>query len=176
MDGSMSNLTKPRLTQDAWIDAGLDALAELGPEALKAEPLARRLGTTKGSFYWHFKDVPDFHRALLARWEVAAQPVLPSGNAVSQLRELAEVMAKPDRSEPAIRAWARGNGKAKAAVQRLDTARLELLEDLLAQVEIGNPEMARIVYASALGMRGMEAGRPGPEAMGTLIDLVLALR
>ncbi|MEH6751885.1 MAG: TetR family transcriptional regulator, partial [Paracoccaceae bacterium] len=36
--------------------AGLAALAEAGPVALKAEPMARRLGTTKGSFYWHFAD------------------------------------------------------------------------------------------------------------------------
>lgn len=172
----MSNLTKPRLTQTAWIDAGLDALAELGPEALKAEPLARRLGTTKGSFYWHFKDVPDFHRSLLARWEAAAQPVLPSGTAVIQLRELAETLARPDHSEPAIRAWAQSSRHARATLERLDAARLELLEDLLAQVEIGNPEMARIVYATALGMRGMEAGAPRPDAMGTLVDLMLALR
>ena len=34
------------------------ALAETGPEALKAEPLAARLGVSKGSFYWHFRDVP----------------------------------------------------------------------------------------------------------------------
>ncbi|QGX99393.1 TetR/AcrR family transcriptional regulator [Roseovarius faecimaris] len=172
----MSSLAKPRLTQDTWIDAGLDALAEHGPEALKAEPLARRLGTTKGSFYWHFKDVPDFHRALLGRWEAAAQPALPSGSAVIQLRELAQALATADHSEPAIRAWGRSNAQAKAALKRLDMARLELLEDLLAQVGIGNPEMARILYATALGMRGMESDAPGPDAMGTLVDLVLALR
>jgi len=53
-----------RLTRDIWIDAGLKALVSDGPAALAAEPMARRMKTTKGSFYWHFKDVPA--HALLA--------------------------------------------------------------------------------------------------------------
>ena len=60
--------TRARLTRPDWLLAGFQALAEAGPVALKAEPMARRLGTTKGSFYWHFADVPDFHRQMLSLW------------------------------------------------------------------------------------------------------------
>mgnify|MGYP001820637128 CR=1 FL=1 len=65
-------MRKPRLTKEAWINAGLSALKEHGPDALKAEALARRLGTTKGSFYWHFKDIPAYHDALLDVWLASA--------------------------------------------------------------------------------------------------------
>ncbi|MFN3661424.1 TetR family transcriptional regulator [Yoonia sp.] len=43
-----------------WLMAGFRALASHGPSALRAAALARDLGTTKGSFYWHFKDLPDY--------------------------------------------------------------------------------------------------------------------
>ena len=58
-----------RLNRQSWIDAGLRALVAEGPTALAAEPLARQLGTTKGSFYWHFKDVPDFQKAVIRDWQ-----------------------------------------------------------------------------------------------------------
>lgn len=67
----MSN-TSDRLTRDDWLAAALDALMQQGPDAVAVQPLARRLGTTKGSFYWHFGSRDDLLRATLARWEELA--------------------------------------------------------------------------------------------------------
>jgi AcrR family transcriptional regulator len=58
-----------RLSREAWITGALDALAEDGLDALAVEPLARRLGVTKGSFYWHFASRDDLLRAVLDQWE-----------------------------------------------------------------------------------------------------------
>lgn len=58
-----------RLTADDWAQAALDALGEGGLAAVAVEPLAKRLGATKGSFYWHFKDRAALVEAVLARWE-----------------------------------------------------------------------------------------------------------
>ncbi|MFE2878468.1 TetR/AcrR family transcriptional regulator [Streptomyces roseus] len=58
-----------RLTADDWADAALAALAERGLAAVAVEPLAARLGTTKGSFYWHFANRDALVAAALARWE-----------------------------------------------------------------------------------------------------------
>ena len=43
-----------RLSAEDWAQAALDLIAEQGVAAVAVEPLARRLGVTKGSFYWHF--------------------------------------------------------------------------------------------------------------------------
>ncbi|MEU8620829.1 TetR/AcrR family transcriptional regulator [Streptomyces sp. NPDC048623] len=60
---------RKRLTADDWADAALAALAERGLAGVAVEPLAARLGTTKGSFYWHFANRDALVAAALARWE-----------------------------------------------------------------------------------------------------------
>lgn len=158
----------------------MTALCQAGPSAVKAEPLAVRLGVSKGSFYWHFRDVPAFQDVLLSEWEARAvsRTQLPEGGAVSQLRALAQDLADPAPEDQAVRSWAQSHKGAQAAIRRVDEARLTLLRDLLAETGIGNPEMARILYAAAVGMTTLDAARPDDahSAMGSLVDLVLALR
>ncbi|MEV3988804.1 TetR/AcrR family transcriptional regulator [Streptomyces sp. NPDC049837] len=61
---------RKRLTARDWADAALAAMAEGGGlAAVAVEPLAARLGTTKGSFYWHFTGRDALVRAALERWE-----------------------------------------------------------------------------------------------------------
>jgi AcrR family transcriptional regulator len=61
-----------RLTRDDWIRAALLALADGGTAAVAVEPLAARLGATKGSFYWHFRDRGELIAAALESWERTA--------------------------------------------------------------------------------------------------------
>jgi AcrR family transcriptional regulator len=57
------------LTAQDWIDAAYSAITEDGVGSVAVEPLARRLGVTRGSFYWHFKDRRALVEATLGRWE-----------------------------------------------------------------------------------------------------------
>ncbi len=59
----------PRLSALDWAQAALDLLAEAGVAGVAVEPLARRLGVTKGSFYWHFPSRDALLTAALERWE-----------------------------------------------------------------------------------------------------------
>jgi AcrR family transcriptional regulator len=52
-----------------WTEAALDALARGGLPAVAVEPLAKELGATKGSFYWHFADRQALVEATLGLWE-----------------------------------------------------------------------------------------------------------
>ncbi len=180
-----------RLTRGIWIETGLAALALDGPSALRAEPLARRLGMTKGSFYWHFTDLPTYHTAVLEVWENAAMDRIAVAAQGAQtdtgrLRHFAQTIAGAsinsetanDTIDPAVRAWALGHDGAAAAVARLDAARLTRLRDLLARIGVGNQEMARILLGAGLGMAAMtqQNAQQNADAMGTLVDLVLALR
>ncbi|WP_308257719.1 TetR/AcrR family transcriptional regulator [Pseudonocardia lacus] len=60
---------RKRLSARDWTDAAVVALAEGGIGAVAVEPLATRLGTTKGSFYWHFANRDALLAAALESWE-----------------------------------------------------------------------------------------------------------
>ena len=62
-----------RLSATDWAQAALDLGAEEGISAVAVEPLARRLGVTKGSFYWHFPSRDALLQAALERWESVEQ-------------------------------------------------------------------------------------------------------
>ncbi|CAA0128546.1 Uncharacterised protein [Mycolicibacterium vanbaalenii] len=57
-----------RLTAEDWIQAGYALLADDGLDALKIDRLCGRLGVTKGSFYWHFKDMASYRVAVVEAW------------------------------------------------------------------------------------------------------------
>jgi AcrR family transcriptional regulator len=175
----MPPVPRPRLTPDDWLAAGLEALAEAGPAALGAEPLARRIGTTKGSFYWHFEDVPAFAAALLARWQALALADLDTAEAdgapAARLRTAAQHFANPLPPERHIRAWAATDAQAARTIRTVDAARLARLANRLGACGIGNPEMARILYAAVIGIRSLPTPNDD-DAIGSLVDLVLALR
>lgn len=62
-----------RLSADDWAQAALELIAESGVNSVAVEPLARRLGVTKGSFYWHFPSRDALLQAALERWEISEQ-------------------------------------------------------------------------------------------------------
>jgi AcrR family transcriptional regulator len=119
-----------------WIEAGLAALAKGGVEAVRVEVLAKRLGVTKGGFYWHFADRAALLTALLDTWRdgrvaaIAEQTERAGGDATERLAGLIRLYG--GRASPrglaielAIRQWARRDAAAAAAVAAVDGARLE---------------------------------------------------
>jgi hypothetical protein len=65
-----------------------------------------------------------------------------------------------------------------AVLAEVDRARMGFIQNLLTEVEITNPEMARIIYAAHVGMQDLTTrdGIDNASPMGSLVDLVLALR
>ncbi|MBL4627522.1 MAG: TetR/AcrR family transcriptional regulator [Roseicyclus sp.] len=156
----------PRQSTDSWIKAAFRALSSGGLGAIKAERLARDIGVSKGSFYWHFKDVSALTAAMISHWEEAATHdvirVLETGGGTptARLHRLVEVatsdVAAPyggAASEIAIRAWGRLDPAVARAVANVDAARLTYLAALFAEVGIAAPDMAaRILYGASLGL------------------------
>lgn len=50
---------------DTWIKAGYDSFALVGYRGLKIEPLSKKIGKNKSSFYHHFADLEFFIEHLL---------------------------------------------------------------------------------------------------------------
>ena len=53
------SIKKKSLTAIDWQEAALNVIAHQGVSAVAVEPLAKQLGVTKGSFYWHFSNRMD---------------------------------------------------------------------------------------------------------------------
>lgn len=68
-----ATVEKNRLTSADWQQAALDALSEGGLQNIAIEVLAKRLGVTKGSFYWHFESRDALIQAALGLWESQEQ-------------------------------------------------------------------------------------------------------
>ncbi|MFY9642964.1 MAG: TetR/AcrR family transcriptional regulator [Rhodomicrobium sp.] len=149
-----------RLNRLDWLDHGLRTLASTGTNALKAEPLARSLKVSRGSFYWHFRDIEQFHIELLARWrqrttaDIIARLELESGpgERLGLLMRLA--MSADDRLERNIRAWATENPAASAAVASVDSTRIEYLCRLLKSAGVSDKQAsarALFIYWAYVG-------------------------
>ncbi len=60
---------RTRLSADDWEQGALDLIAAQGVGAVTVESLAKQLGVTKGSFYWHFPTREALLKAAFDRWE-----------------------------------------------------------------------------------------------------------
>lgn len=77
-----------RLEPRHWLEAAVAALAEGGIDRVAIEPLARRLGVTKGSFYHHFTSLDALVDALLAHWaHEGTEQVIAALEAIGDPRE-----------------------------------------------------------------------------------------
>lgn len=179
----MTNTPSRRLSAEDWILAGFRALARSGPSALKAEALARELATTKGSFYWHFKDLPDYLSRMIAFWEARAFDAVIAGlNSMAppyeRLRALC-LLAAGARDpvygglalEPALRAWALSAPNVAKAVARMDARRLQYLTALCREADITTPNAPEMLYALSVGMAAVQP-EGATNAMQTLLDLL----
>lgn len=156
-----------KLNPDDWIKAGLKALARDGFTALKADVIAKQLAVSRGSFYWHFPDVPAFEKAVMRRWrDVMADAVIrelerlkPASQRLRHLLRLA--FGGNPALEIAMRAWAASDARARAIVRSVDNRRLAYLEAILRDGSVAADQVsprARIIYWTYLGF--VLSGRP----------------
>ncbi|RKN42219.1 TetR/AcrR family transcriptional regulator [Streptomyces hoynatensis] len=134
------------LTAADWAEAALAAMREGGGlAAIAIEPIAARLGATKGSFYWHFANRDALIEAALARWEtlrteeVLAQLQLAT-DPMTRIRELFQQVTAAvaeDPTEIALLAQA-GHPVAGPVLRRVTQRRLDYLAGLFG--ELGLPE------------------------------------
>ena len=140
------------LDVQAWIDAAFDALAQGGIDAVRIDPLAKDLGVTRGSFYWHFKDRAALHQAMLKEWRTRASYQIytrverSAESAGDRLRRLLALPYSSPRSargasiELAIRLWARRDKDAAKAVRHIDRTRLTYFNKLYEEHGLGKEE------------------------------------
>jgi AcrR family transcriptional regulator len=149
-----------RLTKTDWIEHGLRTLASDGASALKVGPMARQLEVSRGSFYWHFRDIADFRSQVLQFWQERTTEQV--------IRDLEAAKAEPDRLkhlirrafvakrslERTIRSWAAEDKGVAAIVAAVDTRRVSYIAKMLVAAGVESRRAlprAAFIYWAYLG-------------------------
>jgi AcrR family transcriptional regulator len=125
---------RTRLTAADWELAALDALARAGLGAIAVESLARTLGVTKGSFYWHFATREALIKAAVDRWEQRDEEevltrVEPIAEPRERLRELFRRVSREAQSHIIYAALLQASDHplVQPVIDRISRRRLDLL-------------------------------------------------
>jgi AcrR family transcriptional regulator len=149
-----------RLTAQDWIDFALTALAHEGFDALKADVLARKLGVSRGSFYWHFADLGAFHAHVIQHWKQVTTEAIIADIEHHESREkrldalLRHAFGRGALLEIRMRTWAENNAEAARALGDIDRQRRDYIEQLLVEAGIAPPlaaTRAQLLYWTYLG-------------------------
>jgi AcrR family transcriptional regulator len=188
-------VSRAQLSAQDWTAAALRALADGGVAAVRVDVLARGLGVTRGSFYWHFADRDALLRAALEQWEraVTAQVIERMENVASPLARFERLVRVAFGAEavpglqPAIMAHA-SHPVVEPVLRRVTARRIDFIAEIYQELGL-TPAAARrravICYATYLGWLDLRRGpadvvpevAPGPggtaavdEAMRILLD------
>jgi AcrR family transcriptional regulator len=175
-----------RLTSKDWIDFALKTLARAGFDALKADLLARDLGVSRGSFYWHFTDLHAFHSAVIEHWKLMATEAIITDieRHASHERRLNALLrhafGRGAALEVRVRAWAENSVEAARALGDIDRRRREYIEQLLTEAGIPRSlaeSRAQLLYWTYLGAawsRGKLTGERLEQMVTELTQMGLA--
>ncbi len=154
-------LRNGRLSAEDWAREALDQIAEQGVASVAVEPLARRLGVTKGSFYWHFPSRDALLQAALSRWETVEQEeIFGSLEKVSdpreRLRALFQVVAHEVKSHIIYSELLKAldHPAVSPVIGRVSERRLDYLTASFRQAGLTRTEAqhrARLAYAAYVG-------------------------
>lgn len=168
MDG-IANETGWRGSADVWLEAAYGALLEGGVDAVKIQPLAKRLNLSRTSFYWFFEDREALLAGLIARWRDKN-----TGNLIARAEAYAETIAEAvlnifdcwlmtdlfdSQFEFAVRSWAIQSDAAQREVHAADQARLDALKRMFARFgfdETAADVRARTLYLVQIGYISMQ--------------------
>ncbi|MEE8333040.1 MAG: TetR/AcrR family transcriptional regulator [Alphaproteobacteria bacterium] len=154
-------------SREDWIDAAWEALGESGIEGVRVERLARRLGVTKGSFYWHFKDRQALVTALLDRWfglREESRPDFPdraADPAERIWRVIERGITRGTRGQAAaLRLWAQRHPDVARRIAQEDAHRRHFLTEQFRELGFmdGEAEVRAETYMAVISAEFLHSG------------------
>lgn len=179
---------KSQLTRDDWLDAAAGEVASGGFGHLRVLTLSKKLGVTRGSFYWHFRDHEDLVVSFLDRWRDRRLHELQywkpaDGDVETELRKILELLltdasrnVRRLQVELAVRDYARRNSYAAELVAQVDEARINQNCTLFQRISSDpqrTKDLSLLLYVATIGSQVVLTGRSGEEDdIGRIEDLM----
>ena len=162
-----------KATREDWIEGAMMALATEGVARVSILSLGERLGVSRSSFYWYFRDRAELLAALLTRWEalntrsIVSQAQAPAATINEAVCNIFRCWVNPDVFSPrldfAVREWARGSGDARDALDRADRERTAAIRATFARFGYEDRDAlvrARVLYFTQIGYYALDIREP----------------
>ena len=162
-----------KATRDDWLDLALSALAVEGVDHVTVLNLSERLGVSRSSFYWYFKNRDELLDALLDRWEklntrsIVAQADEPAGTVNEAVCNVFRLWVNPAIFSPrldfAVREWARRSAHVRKVLDQADRVRTDALKALFARFGYKDEDAfvrARVLYTMQIGYYALDLKEP----------------
>ncbi|MCR9071581.1 MAG: TetR/AcrR family transcriptional regulator [Alphaproteobacteria bacterium] len=160
-----------KATRGDWIASALDTLISHGVDSVKVLTLADRLGVSRSSFYWYFKNREELLDALLAHWQdtntrgIVAQAEARSGSIVEGVANVFRCWIDERLFDPrldfAVRDWARRSDRVRDELHRADDVRVAAIAGLYRRhgwEEVEAFVRARVLYFMQIGYYALDLG------------------
>jgi len=147
------HMNKIKLSKTDWLKASFRALTKLGPNGIKVEGIAKDLGVSKGSFYWHFENLAALKSNMITHWEELATQTI--------IIELDKISDNPKiKLEHLILMstcyWARYDKSINQIVGHVDESRIEYVQTLFQEYGLKKSQShtsSKLLYSSLIGLQ-----------------------
>ena len=165
---------KERSTLSAgdWEQQALVLIAEKGIRAVSVELLARRMGVTKGSFYWHFPNREALLEQSLLRWERHDETNLHAslGAIVDPRERLSSFFRRTGREKLTHNVYsslctAADHPQVEPLLERVAARRMKHIESAYGEIGFESTEAshrARLTYSAYLGFLQLQRQHQAP--------------
>lgn len=162
-----------KATRDDWLDVALSVLAVEGVDRVTVLSLSERLGVSRSSFYWYFKNRDELLDALLDRWDrlntrsivaEAQEPAATVSEAVCNVfRCWVNSRIFSPRLDFAVREWARRSPSVRRTLDRSDWVRTEAVKAMFVRFGYEDEDAlvrARALYYMQIGYYALDLREP----------------
>ena len=168
----MKKKERSTLSAGDWEQQALVLIAEKGIRSVAVESLARRMGVTKGSFYWHFQNREALLEQSLIRWEKHdATNLQTSLSAIDDPRErLRSFFRRSGREQLTHNVYsslctASDHPQVEPLLERVAERRMKHIEKAYEEIGFDSQEAshrARLTYSAYLGFLQLQKQHQTP--------------
>jgi AcrR family transcriptional regulator len=171
-----------KVTRDDWLNMARDTLVRDGVAQVKILTLSDRMGVSRSSFYWYFRNRSDLLQALLEDWEtrntasITSQCALPAANISEAVFNFFRCFLDPSKFDSgldfAVREWARRDEALRKRVDAADASRLGAVTKMFVAHGYEPAEAdarARILYFMQLGYHALDVREPISERIACIV-------
>jgi AcrR family transcriptional regulator len=182
---SFQDQSRPPTSEEAWLTAAYDELTHIGVEAVKIMPLAKKLGVSRTSFYWHFKDREALLEAMIRHWEdkntgnLVARTEAYAANIAEAIFNLFDCWLDSDLFDSAldlaIRNWARNDAALQVRLDQADARREAAMASMLERFGYSKDTAlvrARTMIYTQIGYISMQVRQSEDRRLARMPDYV----